>query len=898
MPKYVTCRATFVALCALVTVGAYAVAETPKQVDIPAGELSLALLKLSKQYGADLVYRPEQVHGLKTRGAHGQLTTEQAVTQLLQGTPLELRTDSSGAMLIAPHSTAAGSGDATTQNASSGSSDDASTKKEGEKNTPGDFRLAQVERGATGPSAVDMEGDKSSEKKKSKEEGLSEIVVTGTHIRGAPLSSPLIEITQVDIERSGYANVGDVIRSLPQNFSGGNNPQNIGATPFLTDGSDNGGTSPNLRGIGSGSTLTLVNGHRLANDTTDSGVDASFIPVAAIERIDVVTDGASAAYGADAVGGVVNFILKKDYDGAQTSALVGNSTDGGAHETQFSQLIGKSWQSGGALLAYTYDKQAPVWSSKRDFAALAAQPLALLPGSELKSYFLSAHQEIPSYASAFIEALYGTRSTYSVATFPASGNLTQSGVASVEQYDVNAGITLHLPGNWQLTSVVSSAVNLAAEPFTSQPLINEDGRTRSIEANAEGSLFALPAGDVRLALGAGYRHEAFNFFTPGFLAGGARSVKYGYGELEVPIISAKQELLLRRLDLNLSGRDDDYSDTGGKSVPKIGIVLSPTNELSFRTTWGKAFRAPPLADKYGPVSLLELSGFPDPASPSGTSQVLVPSGTNPLLKPESATTKTIGFDYAPARVPAFKVSGTYYTLAYTNRIEGIPNLYGALESSTFASFVTRNPSAALQESLIAAASASGGVYNETGGPFDPTQTAAVVNATYINVARQDLRGFDLLLSYKMSLSGQTLDLFANATHLDFREALSPSSPQLTLSGTAFYPPKLRMRGGATWSYGSISTTGVLNYLGSEVNTFATGQPHVSSWTTMDLNLTYSPPWTGWLSGSRASLSVRNLFDKDPPYVQYLSSNFPGANYDSTNASPLGRFLSLQVAKKW
>ena len=375
-------------------------------------------------------------------------------------------------------------------------------------------------------------------------------------------------------------------------------------------------------------------------------------------------------------------------------------------------------------------------------------------------------------------------------------------------------------------------------------------------------------------------------------------MKYVYGELEVPIISANQDLLLRRLDLNLSGRDDNYSDTGGKSVPKIGIVLYPTNELSFRTTWGKAFRAPPLADKYGPVSLLELSGFPDPASPSGTSQVLVPSGTNPLLKPESATTKTIGFDYAPARVPTFKVSGTYYTLAYTNRIEGIPNLFGALESSTFASFVTRDPSVALQESLIAAASASGGVYNETGGPFDPTQTAAVVNATYVNVARQDLRGFDLLLSYKMSLSRQTLDFFANATHLDFREALSPSSPQITLSGTAFYPPKIRMRGGATWSYGSISTTGVLNYLGNEVNTFATGQPHTSSWTTMDLNLTYSPQWTGWLSGSRASLSVRNIFDKDPPYVQYLASNFPGANYDSTNASPLGRFLSLQVGTKW
>src|SRR5882757_6327860 len=102
MLNKVTMHAAFIAVCAMLSVGAYAIADTPKQVDIPAGELSVALLKLSKQYGADLVYRPEQVHGLQTHGAHGSLTTEQAVTQLLQGTPLELRTDPSGAMLIAP----------------------------------------------------------------------------------------------------------------------------------------------------------------------------------------------------------------------------------------------------------------------------------------------------------------------------------------------------------------------------------------------------------------------------------------------------------------------------------------------------------------------------------------------------------------------------------------------------------------------------------------------------------------------------------------------------------------------------------------------------------------------------------------------------------------------------
>ena len=892
------CAALLCVAAAGLSFGADADASIRKTIDIPAQGLGPALNTFAKERNLQVVYRSEIVGSLRTQGVSGDLTVDEALLALLSGTGLTYRylDDHTVTIVRAP------SDKVTSENDGRGP-----LPQSAGEDAPAPLRLAQSEpaqdsqntdtKNSNADSVQNVPG-KSSDSNDTEKMGLDEIVVTGTHIRGAPLSSPIIEITQADIERSGYTNVGDVIRSLPQNFSGGNNPQNIGATPLFTDGSDNGGTSPNLRGLGSGSTLTLVNGHRLADDTTDSAIDISFIPLAAIERIDVVTDGASAVYGTDAVGGVVNFILKKDYDGAQTSALVGNSTDGGAHETQFNQLIGKSWQSGGALLALTFDKQAPVYSSERDFAALAAQPLTLLPGTEQKSLFLSAHQEISSYASAFIDGLYGTRTNNSAATFPAAGNLVGYGDTAVKQYDVNAGVTLKLPRDWQLTTVVSSAVSLAAEGFSIEPLANEDGRTRSIEEDAGGSLFALPAGDVRLALGAGYRHEAFDISEPGYLAGGARSVKYAYGELEVPLISANQNLLLHRLDLNISGRDDDYSDTGNKSVPKIGIVLSPTGELSFRATWGKAFRAPPLPDKYGPVSLEELSGFPNPASPSGTSQVLVPSGSNPLLKPETATTKTIGFDYAATRLPGFKVSGTYYDLAYTNRIAVLPNLYGALESPTFASFVTRDPSVALQQSLIAAASASGGVYNFTGAPFDPTQTAAIVNNAFVNVARQELEGFDLLLNYKVSLSAQTLDLFVNGTYLDFRETLSPTSPQMTLSGTAFYPPKIRMRGGATWSYGSISTTGVLNYMGSEVNTFAAGQPHVASWTTVDMHLAYSPAWTGWLSGLRASLSVRNLFDRDPPYVQYLSSNFPGANYDANNASPLGRFMSLQIVKKW
>ncbi len=100
MTMAATARTSLLALLSALALAAPAVADTPRNVDIPAGELSAALIQLSKQYGVDLFYRPEQVRGLRTDGAHGELTTEQAIALLIKGTSLKLSTDSTGAMVI------------------------------------------------------------------------------------------------------------------------------------------------------------------------------------------------------------------------------------------------------------------------------------------------------------------------------------------------------------------------------------------------------------------------------------------------------------------------------------------------------------------------------------------------------------------------------------------------------------------------------------------------------------------------------------------------------------------------------------------------------------------------------------------------------------------------------
>ncbi|MCT2398656.1 TonB-dependent receptor [Novosphingobium mangrovi (ex Huang et al. 2023)] len=169
------------------------------------------------------------------------------------------------------------------------------------------------------------------------------IVVTGSRIRGAPVASPVIRIGQQDMRDEGQTSLGDVVRSIPQAFGGGQNPgvgNNVPASSGINVGS---ASTINLRGLGSDATLTLIDGHRLAYNGSRQGIDVSAIPLSIVDRIEIVADGASALYGSDAVAGVANVILKRDYQGLETRADIGGATDGG----DFSQRYGAVPDSAG-----------------------------------------------------------------------------------------------------------------------------------------------------------------------------------------------------------------------------------------------------------------------------------------------------------------------------------------------------------------------------------------------------------------------------------------------------------------------------------------------------------------------------------------------------------------------
>lgn len=182
-----------------------------------------------------------------------------------------------------------------------------------------------------------------------------EIIVTGTRLKNAAPTSPVVTITREDMDLQGLVTASDVVRSLPQNYSSVNKGS---TTAFAAQGTPPqaiGTTSADLRGLGANGTLVLVNGRRLAgNAVYDSGqINLDTIPSAAIERVEVVLDGASAIYGADAVAGVINFILKEDYSGATTRVRYDSSAND-ADALVLSQTFGHNWDSGNVLLALEY----------------------------------------------------------------------------------------------------------------------------------------------------------------------------------------------------------------------------------------------------------------------------------------------------------------------------------------------------------------------------------------------------------------------------------------------------------------------------------------------------------------------------------------------------------------
>ncbi len=290
-------------------------AEPERRYDIPAGPLDRTLTAFAQQSGQQILYSAEVVAGRPSPGLNGDYTAEAALAVLLRDSRLMHRRSRPSVFVIY----------------------DPSTRAEGLSEDPTE---------------------------------LSDIVVTGSLIRGASDGpSPVVILRRDDIDRAGHATVAQALAALPQNFGGTANEGALqnGADRTATNGSFASGI--NLRGLGSDATLVLINGRRMSGTgAMGDFADVSTIPTSAVARIDVLLDGASALYGADAVGGVVNIILRTDYDGSETRFRVGGTADGASDEIQFGQTLGRRWASGSILGTYEYYDRGALPVSERRLA--------------------------------------------------------------------------------------------------------------------------------------------------------------------------------------------------------------------------------------------------------------------------------------------------------------------------------------------------------------------------------------------------------------------------------------------------------------------------------------------------------------------------------------------------
>ena len=174
---------------------------------------------------------------------------------------------------------------------------------------------------------------------------------------GLPVGQQVLSFDRVAIERTGVATLADFLRTLPQNFEGGPTQDTVIAGGVGNSGF---GTGLNLRGLGSDATLVLINGRRIAPSGNEASfADISNIPLSAIDHIEILPDAASTLYGADAIGGVVNLVLRQSYSGGETSARIGGAAHSSLREEQFSQLFGLNGDAGHGILSFElYERDA------------------------------------------------------------------------------------------------------------------------------------------------------------------------------------------------------------------------------------------------------------------------------------------------------------------------------------------------------------------------------------------------------------------------------------------------------------------------------------------------------------------------------------------------------------
>lgn len=830
-----------------------------RQYDLPSQELKYALRAVTRPAGLELYAETTDLRGRKSPEIRGTFTAEQALAQLLAGSGLEA--DIEGRAVF--------------------------------------IRGRSASTGDTGDTAGTA---------------TAEIVVTGSHIRGAQIASPTITMSAESIRDAGQTSIGDAVRDLPQNFSGGQNPGVVGEGDQRGQNLNSSSTI-DLRGLGPDATLTLINGHRVAYTGEIQGVDIDQIPLAALDGIEIVADGASAIYGSDAVGGVANILLKRDYQGATLSARLGATTGGGDEQQQYDLTTGSRWASGGFMVAASVRRNTNIVGTQRSVTEDLGRDMTVLPWIHQYGAVLSGHQDLADRLHFEVDGSYNHRTTAN--QFPSSDAhvvTTDGSVSAVHEstYSISPRFTFDVSDRWHTSlsttyggdntaGVVQSYSGSAAYYLGHYGYRN---RTVIAEVSADGPLFALPGGSAQLAVGGGYRRNHLvvsnraSYFgvdqAPTRLPAHQQSY-YGYAELNFPLVSPENHWWrVHSLSASAAVRYEDYPGLDHLATPKLGLVYAPFDDLTLKASWGRSFKTPTLYQLHQLESAVVIaSDFVGAGAPAGSNSIFL-SGGNPNLKPERATTWSTTAAWHPHQLRGFEAEFSYFHIDYRNRVaDPIESLSGLFLNPIYQDLINRDPSAELLAAIPEEAGA--GFSNFTGAPYDPSTVFAVIDDRNLNSAREQIHGFDVDLNYQSKIgSDGSIAIHGAVSHLVSERKLSPLQPSIDLAGTIFNPPHWRGHASITWRDGPLTLTTDLTYIGGVTDNRNAVAYHVRGMAPVDLaagyhlSLGHAP-----IKALDLLLAVRNVQDVKPARI--ANTNLYDPTYDSNNYSAIGRQINLTVS---
>ena len=447
-----------------------------------------------------------------------------------------------------------------------------------------------------------------------------------------------------------------------------------------------------------------------------------------------------------------------------------------------------------------------------------------------------------------------------------------------------------------------------------------------VDGKIDGTLATIGGGDIKVAVGGQYlkeRLKAYNVSNAGTgratLAdilptadfGQGRSVTSVFAEVIVPLVGDANAMGgVQTLELNLAGRYDHYSDFGGTTNPKVGIKWVPVSGLTLRGSFGKSFRAPTLSDN-DPFSTPSLSASTTLAGAGRNTLTLL--GGNADVGPEKATTWSFGAEIKPDSLPGLYAALNYFDIDYKDVIDTPGNGGAVFSDPNLAHLLIINPTVQQLNDIVVSKITSGLYRTPAEFPLfvgGVPNVYAIADGRKVNTGRIQMKGLDFQISYQFPTGIGDWTLGVNGTRVfSYKFQAIRGGPVVDRVNNANFPLKFKARGQIGLRTGGFSINTFYNYangyrvVGLVPNNQLSPAPvapaiqdeKVGSNFTVDATVTYTfPSESNVLRDLSLSISVQNLFDRDPPFARVANSQI----FDSANASVLGRMVSFDIRKKF